>query len=36
MTDPVDDKSEVLKCMQFYYYLHHHVLLGNDVITTGQ
>ena len=36
MTDPVDGKSEVLKCMQFYFYLHNHVLLGNDVFTTGQ
>ena len=29
-------KSEVLKCMQFYYYLQKDVLLGNDVITAGQ
>ena len=34
--EEITGKSEVLKCMQFYFYLHNHVLLGNDVITTGQ
>ena len=34
--EEIASKSEVLKCMQFYYYLQKDVLLGNDVITTGQ
>ena len=34
--EEIAGKSEVLKCMQFYFYLHNHVLLGDDLITTGQ